>query len=171
MASTQKFKARIDFRRRGNVPAPRFRLAVREALRDIAQPLLNDVKRLAAQRVKHSPSRTNRGGLRYAKRMVDAYEVDVLADGKTLSLRNPLLRARIFELGSRAHPIPRTPRQGKFIFYRSPKPMGPLHRRVQVNHPGTQAQHIMRDAMTANRGRMTDNLKDAINNELHRRGE
>lgn len=104
--------------------------------------------------------------MRYARRMVDAYEVEVLSDGKTLSLRNPLLRARIFELGSKAHPIPRTARPGKFIYFRSPKPMGPLYRKMQVNHPGTDAQHVMRDAMMSHKGRMADNIKDAVNREL-----
>jgi hypothetical protein len=105
--------------------------------------------------------------------MVDRYEVDVLSDGKTLSLRNPLLRGRIFELGSRGHPI--TAKRGGFLYFRATNSgpgysAGDLIRKRSVSHPGTQAQYPMRDAMREVKPLMTRNLKDAINSELKGRG-
>lgn len=174
MATTQKYKAKIDFRRRGNVPSPRLRLAVREALRETAKPLVILTKQFAERRIKFSPSKTNRGARRYTKQMVDSYEAEVLSDGKTLSLRNPLLRARVFEMGSKPHVI--TPKRGRFLYFRAGKPgrghrVGDLIRARRVNHPGTQARYPMRDAMQRQMPFLGSRLTHHINKELKARGK
>ena len=183
--SAQHYKARIDFRRRGNVPAPRFRLAVRQVLRERAEPLLRLTRQIASAKVKNSPSLTNRGSRRYAKTMVDSYEANVLSDGKTISLTNPTLRGRIFELGSHAHWI--TPKRGGYLYFPARRggtyqrrgraaastrsyQAGDLIRVREVQHPGTQAQYPMREALNRMRPELGRGLKDSINRELRGRG-
>jgi len=148
MATSRKlYRTSVNFRlAHDGLDRPEFDAAMQRGLRRFAPVLESTARRLAQERIKsRSASVNNRGQRRYRNRMVDGYEVRFLAGGRTLSLRNRFLRGRIFEVGSSAHWI--VPKRGLWLYWRNPKPAGPLVRKQRILHPGTRAQNVMRDTM------------------------
>jgi hypothetical protein len=77
--------------------------------------------------------------------MADRYTANLIEGDRAISLTANTQRGRIFETGAKAHPI--SSRSGGFLYFRHPKPRGPLKSRRLVHHPGQAANPVMGDTL------------------------
>lgn len=144
-----------------------------------AEVALREVRFKAEREVKpRHPNKTR--NRRHSDRMADRYEVLVDPDGD-IHLSNPLLRARLFELGSPPHRIEAgqapgrsaTRRGYRGAFIKSDKTLrfwdelrGVWVRRYSVNHPGQRPNPIMQETIDENVNVFANNILDALEEEF-----
>lgn len=164
MATRKTYQAKVRFRRRGRLTRPEFEGAIRGAQTENMKEAVRVARILASQRVKRSPSVDNSGQRRYAKSMIQAYEARLVNNGRDFSLRNTTLRGRVFEGGSRAHPI--TARNGGRLAFEGRD--GRLLRPRSVMHRGQQGRWPMRDAIRQREESFRSNILERIDREARR---
>lgn len=156
-----------------------FKGAISRAQRKNAEIALREVKTKAQREVQpRHPMKTQ--SRRHKEKMEDRYEVLVDPNGD-IHLTNPLLRARLFELGSPPHRITagsapgRTPtgRGYRGAFIKSEKTLrfwnarrGMWMSRYSLDHPGQAPNPIMQQTIEENVNEFAMNILDELDKEI-----